>query len=228
VHYIESYTTKWFETVKRWIKCWTSVDRAVSQSVRQQESSSDDGRTRLARQRQHVQLRYLSSDETYSSVTRLSSASQTTRWACGASGVLELNVDSPLVLCAQRFFAGGTAATQPHTATLYTSTGYTLALPAMRHWRTCPPPTSNNFIFCSSLYNCTNEQFWQQLCVLTSPNIHVFVFCNSNCGSSVVATWSLFTVLFCVIFCATKVSCSFVPPPTPDPGDTVDCTRVIA
>jgi len=36
----------------------------------------------------------------------------------------------------------------------------------------------------------------------------------SATATVVVQSWSLFTVLFCVIFCATKVSCSFVPPPT--------------
>ena len=62
------------------------------------------------------------------------------------------------------------------------------------------------------------HKVWQRLCAVASPNI--FVFCDSSCGSSVAATWTLFPVLFRVILYATKVSCSFMPLLiAPDPGD---------
>ena len=57
------------------------------------------------------------------------------------------------------------------------------------HWGTLPS-TSNSLVFFTSLYSCMHE-FWQHLCSVASPNIHVFVFCDSSCGSSVAATWSL-------------------------------------
>jgi len=40
------------------------------------------------------------------------------------------------------------------------------------------------------------HKLWQRLCVVASPNI--FVFCDSSCGSSVAATWTLFSVIIYV------------------------------
>ena len=44
------------------------------------------------------------------------------------------------------------------------------------------------------------HKVWHRLCVVSRPNM--FVFCDSSCGSSVAATWTLFSVLFRV--CATN------------------------
>jgi len=47
------------------------------------------------------------------------------------------------------------------------------------------------------------HKVWQRLCAVASLNI-LNVFCNSSWCSSVAATWTLFSVLFRVILCATK------------------------
>jgi len=73
--------------------------------------------------------------------------------------------------------------------------------PAMGHWGTCLPL---DFQLIRAAQSLTAT-----LCGCLSKHI---VFCDTSCGSSVAATWTLFTVLFRVILCATKISCSFVSP----------------
>jgi len=76
---------------------------------------------------------------------------------------------------------------------------------ALCHWRlqsgtgTVVPSTSNNLIFQLTL---ELRKLWQRLCAVASQNI--FVFCYSSCCSAVAATWTLFTVLLCVILYATN------------------------
>jgi len=75
----------------------------------------------------------------------------------------------------------------------------TLALAVVGHWGMHPAwlPTINFFQLTLELH-----KVWHTLCAVASRNM--FVFCNSNCSSSVAATWTLLSVLFCVILCATK------------------------
>jgi len=66
------------------------------------------------------------------------------------------------------------------------------------HWDTCPPRHP------ILIFQLTLElrKLWQRLCAVASQNI--FVFCYSSCCSAVAATWTLFTVLLCVILYATN------------------------
>jgi len=59
-----------------------------------------------------------------------------------------------------------------------------LASPAMGHWGTCPPSTSNNLIF-STTFGAAESPTWTlyTLCAVAYPNM--FVLCDSSCGSSV-------------------------------------------
>jgi len=81
----------------------------------------------------------------------------------------------------------------------------------MGHWGTCAIDFQQFNFFQLTL---ELHEVWLRLCAVASPNI--FVFCDSGCGSSVAATWTLFSVLFrrfASFYVRQKVSRSFVPPP---------------
>ena len=80
----------------------------------------------------------------------------------------------------------------------------------MGHWGTCSLDFQQ-FIFSVTLQL---HRLWQRLCAVTSPN--VFVFCGRSCGSSVAATWTVFSegLLFRVILCMTKLFTQFCAPRT--------------
>ena len=103
-----------------------------------------------------------------------------------------------------------------------------MASPPMGHCGTCPS-TSNNFSNLFLEIFPVNFRAAQSLTAtlcgyLSKPN---FVFCDSSCGSSVAAIWTLFSVLFPVIFCATK-ECHVVFRPSQHHADPGNATRYVS
>jgi len=82
--------------------------------------------------------------------------------------------------------------------------------------------------FSSSLYSWTNSDSNFVRLPLQTYCIHVSEFCDSSCGSSIAATWSLFRVLFRVILRATNKFHVVLWPLASDPGDATECCRETA